>query len=38
MFFKLLPKVSNLINSDDSIGKMTSKSIRIYPFFIKKKF
>ena len=28
-FFKLLPKFSGFINSDDCIGKITSKSIRL---------
>ena len=36
-FFKLLPKFSDLINSGDCIGKITSKSIRLYPVFIEKK-
>ena len=35
--FKLLPKFKDLINSDDCIGKITLKSIRLYPVFIKKK-
>ena len=38
VFFKLLPKFSDFINYDDSVGKMTSKSIRLYPVFIKKSF
>ena len=33
VYFKLLPKLSNFSNSDDSIGKTTSKSIRINPAF-----
>ena len=32
--FKLLLKVSNFINSDDCIGKIISKSIRLYPVYI----
>ena len=35
-FFKLLLKFSDFVNSDDCIGKITSKSIRLF-FFIKKK-
>ena len=35
--FKLLPKFSDFINSDDCIVKITSKSIRIYPVFIQKR-
>ena len=35
-FFKLLPKCSDFINSDDCIGKITSKSIRLKPSFILK--
>ena len=31
LFFKLLRKFSDLINSDDCMGTITSKSIRIYP-------
>ena len=30
--------LSDFVNSDDSIGKSTSKSNRIYPVFIKKTF
>ena len=37
-FFKLLPKLSDLINSDDCIDKIRSKSIRLHPVFIKKTF
>ena len=33
-FFKLLSKFRNFINSDDCIGKIQSKSIRLYPVFI----
>ena len=29
-FFKLHPKFTDLINSDDYIGKITSKSIRLF--------
>ena len=36
-FFKLLQKLSNFINSDDCIWKITLESIRVYPVFIKKK-
>ena len=35
-FFKLLPKFSCVINYDDCIGKITSKSLQPYPVFIKK--
>ena len=35
-FFKLFPKLSDLLNSDDCIEKNTSKSIRLYPVFIQK--
>ena len=35
-FFKLLPKFSDFINSVDCIGKITSKSIRLYTVFNKK--
>ena len=31
-FFGLLPKLRDFINSDDCIGKNTSKSIRLKPF------
>ena len=31
-FFKLLPKFSDLINPDDCIGKILSKSIRLTVF------
>ena len=34
--FKLLPKFSDLINFDDCIVNITSKSIRLYPVFIQK--
>ena len=30
IFIKLLPKFNDFINVDDCIGKITSKSIRIY--------
>ena len=33
-YVQLLPKFSDFVNSDDSIGKIISKSIRIYPVFI----
>ena len=36
LFFNLPPKFSDFINSDDFIGQITSKSIRLYPVFIKK--
>ena len=35
--FKLLSKLSDFINSDDWIGKITSKSVRLEPVFIRKK-
>ena len=34
IYKKLYPKFSNFINSDDYIGKITSKSIGIYSGFI----
>ena len=34
VFFILLPKFADLMNSDNCIGKITLKSIRIYPVFI----
>ena len=37
-FFKLLLKLTGLLNSDDCIGKIISKSIRLKPVFIKKWF
>ena len=37
-FFDILPKFSDFVNSNDSIGKITSKSIRIQPVFITKIF
>ena len=37
-FFKLLTKFIDFINYDDFIGKVTSKSIKLYPVFIKKIF
>ena len=33
----LLPKFSDFINSDDCMGKITSKSVRLYPVFNQKK-
>ena len=36
-FFELLPKFSDFVNSNDCIGKVTSKAIWLYPVFIKKK-
>ena len=38
VFFKLPQKLSDFINSDDFIGKITSNSIRIYPVFLRKRF
>ena len=35
--FKLLPNFDDFINSDDGIGKIATKSIRLYPVFIPKK-
>ena len=32
-FFEILPKFSDFVNSDDWIGKITSKSIKLYPDF-----
>ena len=37
LFFKLLPKLSDFIYSDDCIEKITSKSARLYPVFIQNK-
>ena len=39
-FFELFPKLIDFVNSDDSIRKITSKSIRIHPviFYQKKIF
>ena len=37
-FFKLLPKFSNFINSDDCIGKIKSKAIRYIKFLFKNFF
>ena len=34
-FFKLLPKLSDFINSEDCIGKTKSKSIILYSVFNK---
>ena len=36
VFFKLLPKFTDFINSDNCIEKITSKSIRTHPVFILK--
>ena len=36
-FFELLSKFSDIINSDDCIGKITSKSVRLQPFLIQEK-
>ena len=36
-FFKLLPKFSDFINSDDYAGKITSEYIRLQPVFFSKK-
>ena len=36
VYFILLPKFTDLINSDNCIGKITSKYIRIDPVFISK--
>ena len=37
-FFKLLLKFSDFINSDDGIRKITSKSNRLQPVFVLKRF
>ena len=37
-FFEMLLKFSDLINPDNCIAKIISKSIRLQPVFIKKKF
>ena len=37
LFFLLLQQFSDFINSDDCIGKITQKSINLYPFYSKKK-
>ena len=37
-FFKILPKFSEFVNSDDCIEKITSKSMRLQPVYIKRKF
>ena len=37
-FLELLPKFNDFINSDDYIGKIASKSIRLQPVFIQKIF
>ena len=36
--FKVLLKFSNFLNFDDCIGIITSKSLRLYPVIIKKRF
>ena len=36
VFYEILPKFSDFINSDDCIGKITSKSMRLQPVFIQK--
>ena len=38
VILKLLPKFTDFINYDDSIGKITSKSIRLHPVFIENRF
>ena len=38
VLFKLVLKFSDLINSDDNIGKITLNSIRLYPVSNLKKF
>ena len=35
--FQISKKFSDFVNSDDPIGKITSKSIRLHPVFIQKK-
>ena len=37
VFLELFPKFSDFVISDDCIGKILSKSIRIYPFFFNEK-
>ena len=37
-FFEILQKYSDFVNSNHYIGKITSKSIRLQPVFIPKKF
>ena len=37
VFFELLCNLTDFVISNDSTEKMTSKSIRIYPVFIKKR-
>ena len=37
-FFKLFQKCINFINSDDRIGKISLKSIRLIQFLLKNKF
>ena len=37
LFFKLLPKFSDIINSDDCMGKIISKYNKLNPVFIQKK-
>ena len=36
-FFEILPKFSDLVNSDDCIGKVTSNYVSLQQDFIKKK-
>ena len=38
VYFELLPKLSDFVNSDDSIGKITSKFIGRCPVCIEKRF
>ena len=35
---EILKKFNDFVNSDDCIGKITSKPIRLYPIFIKKNY
>ena len=35
-FFEILPNFNDFVNSDDCIGKITSKSIRLKSVFIQK--
>ena len=37
-FFEMLPRFSDLINSNDCIGKITSKSVRLKKLLLKKRF
>ena len=34
----LFPKLSDFVNSDDCIGKITTNSIKLQPLFIQKRF